>query len=204
MREKVRKEMLKTEATEPPQWGSRLLVRHYQTIGLALLAFEEDRESLLSKSETCQKTFREGVAFVPVEVLESYLDDLMDLSIEEEKLFLNHGRHNFIRILWSFAFLAVGSAILILLLGNTVYVASCIALLAAALYLPYWQRARGQVIRRLQLARVVSKEVNRRRGRDDLPAIPSRSEFNWKEFFTRGRAASSLPGAAQGAAVVYG
>ncbi len=196
--ENARKQPSNRENGGTADWGSRLLIRHYQIIGMALVAFEEERESLLSKAEKCQKTFREGVAFVPVEILESYLDDLMDLSIEEEKLFLDPGRHHVVRLLWRSAFLAVGSSILVMLLGNSVYAASCIALLAASLYLPFWQRARGQVVRRLQLSRVVSREVNRRRGRDDSPFIPVSGEFNWKEFFSRGRTTSSLPGAALG------
>jgi len=194
--EKVRKDNRKAGAEEP-QWGSRLMLRHYQIIGLALLAYEEQREGLLSKAEVCEKSFREGVAFVPVEVLESYLDDLMDLGVEDERLFLKRPRQELIRFLWSLAFLAIGSVVLILLLGNTIYMALSVAALAAALYLPFWQRSRSQVIRRLKLARVVTKEVNRRRGRDDMPLTPIHSDFHWKEFFSRGRT-SSFPGAAQG------
>jgi hypothetical protein len=66
--------------------GCNVLQQQYQSIGreLSALDFGISRYGFMKNHEN----FRIGVAAIPVEVLESYFDDLLDIDIPEDKLFI--------------------------------------------------------------------------------------------------------------------
>jgi hypothetical protein len=109
------------------------------------------------------------VAFVPVEVLEAYLEDLLDRETVEERLFIAHrrsGRRFTAVMLAGFAgalavglYVASSGASLLHSFALTVVMSLPFAFFLQ-LY-PY-----GGVVRRLGFAKVLSQEVSRRRGRD--------------------------------------
>ena len=166
--------------------GGRALLHQYHTIGGALLAFEEGQAAFLPKTGECEKNFREATVFVSVEVLESYLDDLMDLSVSDERLHIERPRTS--RVL-----LTLVCVILAGLLAMPAGVLVVLCCIPAVLLVSGWYRSRSALMRRLSFARAVTKEVNRRRGRDEGPLVPIHAAFQWKHIFSP---SEKIPGAA--------
>jgi hypothetical protein len=110
------------------------LLQQYQTIGIEL-QIVEDNGSVAA--------FREGVCVIPVEVLESYLEDLLDLSVGEVVLNLNRSPK------WLEQYKLAG--------------------IFSALKRTFPQIG---LMRRLKFAKIVSAEISRRRGRDGTTRTP--------------------------------
>ena len=141
----------------------------YRTIGLELMRYESGTSAYGYQSFSAFTHFREGVSFIQVEVLESYLEDLLDLEITEDTLFIRLAGFRVRSIHWSLAgllgaltiglYAASRGASLPLSFGLTV-----------ALALPFaamWHFApRDGLARRLGFAQLLSHEIARRRGGD--------------------------------------
>lgn len=143
-----------------PFGGCGRLLGQYRAIGSALLRVEFRRSVHI---------FRESVAAIPSEVLESYLDDLLDVSVREETLFIRRS------LGWLRAILAPGVGFVVAL-GTGLYAAAggasfsvalsltVCAALPFALMLQYFPKY--GLMRRMGFAQIVSSEISRRRGRD--------------------------------------
>lgn len=160
--------------------GCNKLLNQYKSIGSELLKFEGHVASYAYTSRVAQQEFREGIAFVPLEVLESYLEDLLDLEVPEEKLFIRRESFNIPPVYVAFAGL-------LLAMGLGIYAASAGAsfffsfALTASLSFPFaymWQSTRSSVGRRMRFAQVLSQEVSRRRGRDKDELTPVSLSFS--------------------------
>ncbi len=173
-----------------PFGGCNRLLGHYQTVGQELLRIE---------TQGGIGSFREGVAFVPVEVLESYLEDLLDLGVKEETLFITREFEWF----RSRQVLGVG---LVAALSTGLYAASTGASLpvsfglSALFSFPFGVLFHGApksgLVRRMSFAQILSGEISRRRGRDrDGESNTSRSLLS--EVLGRAQP-SPLQGAAKG------
>ncbi|NMC62477.1 MAG: hypothetical protein GYA55_04845 [SAR324 cluster bacterium] len=176
--------------------GSRVLLFQYKCIASSLLLYEAERASFLSKDVECYKHFRESVSFIPVEILESYLDDLMDLSISDEKLFLKKEiitHEN--KLLFVVLYGSIATLLFVLLQGRMLLLAACMLSLCFLLFAPEWYRSRIYAERRLKFARLLSQEINRRRGKDHGSQNPLYEAFNWRQFFSSTKP-SQMPGAA--------
>jgi hypothetical protein len=138
------------------------------------------------------------VAFISVETLEAYLEDLLDLEVCEENLFIFREE----RLVRS-SLIALGGMLFALCIG--LYAASSGASLFLAfgltvcLALPFavlWHFApREGVMRRLGFAQTVSHEISRRRGHDRDNSDASTSGMVINRFLSR-----KGPASAQGAA----
>jgi len=152
-----------------PFGGCSRLLEHYRMTGRGLLSYESGACAPLIPSQRSLRGFAAAVAFVPVEVLETYLDDLLDLGVSDESLFIKKPK-----ACWG------GRAILAVLglalcgaasvwLGNltAAFMPALLAItflagIASTLYfLP-----RTKAIRRFSFATVVSREIGQRRGQD--------------------------------------
>ncbi len=152
-----------------PFGGCNRLLEHYQQIGRSLLDYERRICGALIPGQRYNREFGQSVIFVPVEVLESYLDDLLDVGVQDESLFIKKPRPAKRALFLS----SVGVAALTLsfCLGRdgasfgTLTVLLVVAVLAAlggALYfIP-----RLKVLRRFSFATLLSGEIARRRGHD--------------------------------------
>lgn len=152
-------------------------------IGAALCSYEEHLNVYRLGFSGAQREFQESVAFVPLEVLEAYLEDLLDEHVSEDRLFLK-ARHSMIR---RTALIGVG------LIGSLVAGLSAVAnglssifalLLTVALALPFvwlWHVAptRG-LARRMSFAQIVSKEIARRRGGGNRVASEVKQSFSFR------------------------
>jgi hypothetical protein len=121
------------DTTKVNSSGVNKLLSQYQIIGQELLGVEDT--GLVSG-------FREGVSMIAVEVLESYLEDLLDLGISEEVLYLRRATKGAVHVLDTILF-------------------------SAKKIIP-----QIGLVRRIKFAKIVSAEVSRRRGRDGTTRTP--------------------------------
>lgn len=152
-----------------PYARSARLVADYRAIGTELLSYESGTRSYGYQSFSAFTGFREGLAFIQVEVLESYLEDLLDLEISEDALFIRISGFRVRSAHWALVgllgaltiglYAASRGASLPLSFGLTVALALPFAVL--------WHFApRDGLARRVGFAQLLSHEISRRRGGD--------------------------------------
>jgi hypothetical protein len=152
-----------------PFGGCNRLLEQYQQVGRSLLDYEQRICGALIPGPRFSREFGHAVAFVPVEVLESYLDDLLDVGVSDESLFIRKvkpAKRALALIVIGLA--AFATSAVEVLHGATLASLTALILvtffsgLGAALYfIP-----RMRVLRRFSFATVVSGEIARRRGYD--------------------------------------
>ncbi|MDC0358864.1 hypothetical protein OAO01_08615 [Oligoflexia bacterium] len=176
-----------------PFGGCRKLLGNYKAIGFALLQFEDS-----SKGDAATEEFRVDVSFVSIEALEAYLEDLLDLKISEDILFLNQDKFR----LRASHFFPVGIAGAMALgiyaasRGASLLLSLSLALFMAVPFALFWQLSpHGKTARRMLFAKVVSHEISRRRGDDDSDEERPLNTLTLRELFSR-RASGSATGAA--------
>lgn len=184
-----------------PFGGCNRLLGQYACIGQELLKYEASARRYGYGSFSAFSHFREGVAFVTLEVLESYLEDLLDLEVDEDRLFITRETPAFQWIAVSLVGLC-GSMALGLYAASTGASLFASFTLTVALAFPFavlWHFApRGGVTRRMAFAQIVSHEVARRRGSDKGPReSATESRFMFSELI-----AQKSPGSARSAAMV--
>ena len=183
--------------TSHPFGGCNRLLNDYRTLGRELLCYERGNRLYGYRSFTAFSAFREGVAFVPVEVLESYLEDLLDLDIGEDRLFIQReGRSLRMPAICLFglaAALAVGLGAA--KTGASEMISLAIAVLLAVPFALLWHfYPKTAVTRRVLFARVLSQEIARRRGRDKDGQVGAGFVF---ERLLSKKGAGSMQGAAR-------
>ena len=186
-----------------PFGGCGTLLGHYKSVGSALLDYERKISKrlyyVLYPSYKLDQQFSTAVSFVGVEVLESYLDDLLDLNISDESLFILRPWASWQRISLgvSFGIIAMlGAAAYSLLDAGGLALFSCAATLSMAIIctvlicLP-----RPKILRRFGFATLLSHEILRRRGNDgrgNRRSVLSLSEFLGRREYAGGGFASSI------------
>jgi hypothetical protein len=150
-----------------PFGGCDRSLGHYKAIGVSLLKIESGSFVYGYSSQRSAQEFRENVATVPVETLESYLEDLLDRHVNLDVLFISRpGLFNSVDAL-TIASLA-GSCMVgmyISWVSNTPIVGALATLLLSLPVVTVWYRSPfGSLARRVNFARIVSREVARRRG----------------------------------------
>ncbi|MCB0335548.1 MAG: hypothetical protein KDD62_04560 [Bdellovibrionales bacterium] len=171
------------------------LSRDYATIGRELLEYEASSLG----PQLAFRNFREGVVFVSIAVLETYLEDLLDSDVLEERLYIGDVKPSSFRqnmtlgLLASFA-VCVGLS----LFFNLLPVLAGAALLGIGSLVTYYIcfiSPKGKLVRRMGFAKVVSKEISRRRGIDDQGRRPAKQIL--EDWFSRASGTGSLVGAAK-------
>lgn len=150
-----------------PFGGCNKLLEQYRMIGRGLLAYEQGACAALIPSTRSLKDFSAAVAFVPVEVLETYLDDVLDLGVSDESLFIKKSKPCWRgRLFLSVLGAALAGALFVwhgdltAALMPALLAVTFLAGIASTLYfLP-----RTKAIRRFSFATVVSREIGQRRG----------------------------------------
>jgi hypothetical protein len=151
--------------------GSNALLNQYRTIGVGLLAVELE----ISKGKAPQiafQDFRQQVSFVPVEVLESFLEDLLNLKVSNQSLFIELERGWLTNLALRYTpalgfLLAIGLGLQAASEGLPSYICFTISVCVAAPFAFLWEMAPRHQVRRMRFAQLLSKEINRRRGRPD-------------------------------------
>ena len=165
---------------------SERLLEGYRAVGLSLLEYEQttsglgyiyalsqhnpqgplplDIKSFFSRSI---HQFEAGVSFVPVEFLSAYLEDLMDLSIKEEDLFIQTKRKISSSIWVALIGLSfsLGAGLYIASLGaSLIFSFALTMILSMPFALILHLSPRGQLSRRIRFAKLIQNEISRRRG----------------------------------------
>lgn len=156
-----------------PFAGCGRLLSHYSQVGSALLRCESKISrrgyGFIGSTESTDREFAVLVTSVPLEVLESYLDDVLDPDISDEQLFISICRSTARRLgVLMVVFGAIGYFLSEYAKQSytslaRVGVISCIifSVLAGAFLIP-----RTSGIRRFAFATLISREITRRRGND--------------------------------------
>ncbi len=167
-----------------PFGGCGRLLEQYQTVGAALLGVERNIggvRSLLdplisavnlmsggvSFSKIVISNFQEHVVTVSLEVLESYLDDLLDIDVPEANLFIARKYPGLVPSLVSILGmgLAISFGMYCVAHGAKFEIALLLTIFAALPFAVVWHFApRERVARRMRFAKLVALEVQRRRG----------------------------------------
>ena len=157
----------------PPSHHFNTLSAHYCTIGQALLLCEEFGLAHWfglpgrSSSSRKQAEFQENVSFVSVEILESYLEDLLDRDVSEETLCIR--RRGILPPLNWFALggilTSLSSGLYTASTGVPLSVSLALTIVLSSPFVIMWHISPGWgVARRMLFAQIVSQEVTRRRG----------------------------------------
>ncbi len=172
-----------------PFGGCSKLREQYRLVGQAFLEFERQCSVLSSVFPLSpvvrgrphpSRGFQTGVAFVAVEVLESYLEDLLDLDVSDDVLciprrrrLLNSSVTSLLGLAGSFA-LGVYAASA----GASLFVTFALTLSVALPFALLWHFTPSEgLARRMAFAQILSQEIARRRGADrDGRGIVSVSE----------------------------
>jgi hypothetical protein len=162
----MRTNLDKSNMEKLPFAGCSKLLQQYKTIGSELLVF--DKISVVYFSAFSE--LREGLAFVSLEVLESYFDDLLDPEISDESLFIAQ-KSWYKRPIF---FLGLGFLCAVIIgLTAAVHLSSFgfSLLLTISIAFPFAVLAQvipgARNVRRMRFAKIISKEINRRRGSSD-------------------------------------
>lgn len=193
-----------------PFGGCDKLLSQYQLVGAALCDVEQDFgvwRSLLdpltssvtlmgagvSFSKITVTKFREDVVTVSVEVLESYLDDLLNLDTDESELFIKKKYPYLVPscvALLGLVF-AVSFGMYSLAHGAKFQLGLLLTVFAAFPFALVWHFApRERVVRRMRFAKLLAVEISRRRG-DSGRATRSR-DWRYSELQASGRRVRQL------------
>lgn len=148
-------------------FAERALPPSYRIIGAELLALEGRYDAIGRITPSSFKSFRQGVVTISVEVLESYLEDLLDNSVDDGYLFIERAGKEWVAK--GVALVGLGAALAaglyLAVQSDSIALSFPSTLLLACPFAWLWHRgARLGANRRMFFAHIVSHEIARRRG----------------------------------------
>lgn len=176
--------------------GCETLKNQYRTIGFELLRCEARASAQFHLSTSIERDFQSSLAFIPVEVLESYFEDLLNPLVTEQKLFISH--RSLVRRPFLITISVLGivcslvSALHVAAWGYPITISLVVALCLSAPFVITLFTTLGSSARRMQFARMLSKEIARRRGYDADGGVLTSATAKLKRFFVP-EATQSLP-----------
>jgi predicted neutral ceramidase superfamily lipid hydrolase len=145
------------------------LAQQYQLIGRELVRIEQSSFVRGIRSEPMVRNLRQALAFIAVEVLESYLEDLLDLEVSEEKLFINRPTLT----VRTFAVCSMGVVLALIVglfaarSGASLLLAFSLTVLLALPFAVIWHYVpKTTLMRRMLYAQALSQVIAQRRGGD--------------------------------------
>ena len=170
-----------------PFGGCERLRQQYATVGTGLLCLERSGSLVLvQRNLLAERTFREHVTFVPVEVLESFFDDLLDPEVPDERLSIavrswgHRVTSNLVAIIGVLG--AVLAGLYVSALGMSLALSFLLAVSLAIPFATMLYLSTGGATRRLRFAQVLSREIARRRGTSDKTGMLTNASFSLREF----------------------
>jgi uncharacterized membrane protein len=168
----------------------------YSAIGVALTNYDYNCFCEKIDEELAFSAFREDLVFMQVEVLESYLEDLLNLKMSDEYLCISKDYSRWPTRVFevAIALFAVCMGAVSALLGATQTMAYALTFISIIpLFFIYYLSPRS-TRRRMRFARLISREISRRRGHDKDGE--GRSGISIGDFFM-GASSSGIHGAAK-------
>jgi len=170
--------------------GCQNLLQHYRTIGSALATLEDKLGVKILITDVGQQHFSIEVSFILVEVLESYLEDLLEPDVSDESLFIKKSGPAIRGIFFlALSFISLGATALSNLETKYSTLSSPweLSMLVVILFLggigsALYFLPRTKVVRRFVFATLLSREIAQRRGsgggrRESLYKLLFRSEY---------------------------
>lgn len=171
-----------------PFGGCSRLLEQYQQIGRSLMEYESKLCSSLVPRRHPSRHLGQSLVFIPVEVLESYLDDLLELGVSDESLFIKKTRPAKRALFLSAVGVSTFAALVIAVLNgatiaslSALIIVTFLAGLGAAMY--FVPRMRS--LRRFSFATVLSREIARRRGHDRTNVGGFATRLLMRDFWSR-------------------
>lgn len=167
----------------------------YAIIGEALLHYESKTKNATTDYNFAFNELRENLVFTNVELLESYLEDLLNIKISDGALYIERSKCRFAGIPCelTLVLIALAGGLTFYLLDTNIITAILLTALLSLPLLLISYLAPFTVKRRMVFARALSKEIARRRGRDDESG---RSSILISDFYVKSTS-QGLPGAAR-------
>jgi hypothetical protein len=153
-----------------PFGGCSKLLNQYRTIGRMLMRYERSSLPFQGMKQKLPREFSCELANVPVEVLESYLDDLLDIGVTDESLFIKRGIQSAIGAYSVLALVAVCGMFQVwdkLSLARSMMIP--VSLFFAIMFLAgsisgVYLLSRTKMLRRYTFANLMTHEIEKRRG----------------------------------------
>ena len=188
-------------AKDKSNWAPSKSDRHnrlYKAVGSSLLEVERLVLKNRVSVKEAQDEFRISTSTVPVEVLESFLEDLLSLGSSDKSLYIHPGRISLASI--GLSFLLPFAAFLIFVIFalqqefefNWTYSLCLAGFVTLALL---YAAPRSKTRRRFMFAQILSREISRRRGQGDSDysstgKVIFGSFFDWRKGTSQGAARS--------------
>jgi hypothetical protein len=162
----------------------------YGAIGTALSLYDYNCFVNKWSEETSFAAFREDVVFIRVEVLESYLEDLLNLKMGDEYLHISRDVSRWSARLFEISIIifAVAMGCVSALFGASQTMAYSLTFLSIIPLMGIYYLSPRSTRRRMRFARVLSREISRRRGHHKDGS--ARGGISFGDFFIR----SQTPG----------
>lgn len=159
----------------------------YILIGQALQAYDQRCFVEGVAEQPSFTALREDLVFVQLEILESYLEDLLNLKVNDEHLHIRIVCPSWKLRTYEFAIVcfAVLLGAIASLSGAAQFTSYALTVLAATPLLALYYFAPRSARRRMRFARLLSKEISRRRGHDDSG---TGTGISLSDFFIKGSA----------------
>ena len=180
-----------------PFGGCNTLLSQYNIIGTALTDCEKLTNRFHNNSQIYKK-FHETVFFIPVEVLESYREDLLDIDITESKLFINQksitDKFSSYFNLTSLSFLllfiiSLSFGIYNLFQSGSVFTSLIISSVVLLPYIFFIDLVpNNKIIRRVRMSKIIMQEINSRKGSKNTKVNNGKFELFISEIGTTGEA----------------
>lgn len=188
-----------------PYGGCRRLRNQYSDIGQALLGCEQlPRTRGVDRNEDLIKLFQQEMVFIPTEVLEAYLDDLLNLVKTEKELYITPEKSCMVRrkTCGVIAAIIVAAVFLGVWMDGYLAMALPVAVALGAIFSLVWIVVPySSMSRRIKFAQIVSQEVTRRRGDSRTSRGRRLSTRQVFEQLLSGSESEQLQGAARGGLV---
>ncbi len=152
-----------------PFGGCNRLLTNYKTIGQSLLAIEDLFIPYSYNTQKATKEIRERLTFVPLEVLESYLEDLLDVNSTDESLFIKKQTYKTHLLILLTCVIGAFSYYNFSAESGAVGTIIICALLTLPLLILWSLSPYGSLARRMRFAKLISSEISRRRGDGKRP-----------------------------------
>lgn len=182
-----------------PFGGCSKLLNQYRTVGRMLMRYERSSLPFQGVKQRLPREFSCELANIPVEVLESYLDDLVDIGVTDESLFIKRNIRSALGAYSVLALVAVCGTFhvwdrLSVVPSMTIPVSFFfVVMFLAGSISGVYLLSRTKMLRRYTFANLLTHEIEKRRGRGTSDRTRLTPTSLVSDFFVRPYAEGQQP-----------
>lgn len=145
------------------------LCGHYRSVGIALLAYERESPLLLRViNKPAMANLRVALSFLPDSILDSYLEDLLDLEVLDRDLFIASRsfspRNLLVALPFAGLLCSVGTGFYLSTLELAYSFCVAVIVICSIPFAILWEWVPRSSNRRLFFARLIAAQLSNRRG----------------------------------------